>query len=274
MEDRTLTDLQNGDGLSGFRKPGLAQVCILYSAIILLFLSVGYRVQGREFYSGILITEFVLVIGPPLAFLLIGRYDLKKVLRLNKISFLNLVLIFCIMLLAIPLAGVFNLINLWIVNSIFGKVTLTQIPTARNFGEMLINVLVIGGSAGFCEETAFRGTIQRGFERFGAVKSILITALLFGLMHLDFQRLFGTFMLGALIGFIVYRTNSLYGGMLAHFTNNSAAVVMGFISVKITDFMEKSGANVTTGSNAGNIFSTFGNMPKVQLLMVIVVSSF
>ena len=274
MEDKVgLTDLNSREGI-GFRKPGLAQVCLLYSAVILLFLMVGYRIQGKEFYSGILITEFLLVMGPPLLFMILGKFDLKKVLRLNKISFLNLFLIVCIMLFAIPLAGVFNLVNLWIVNSVFGKIVLPQIPTAGTWGEMVINVLVIGGSAGLCEEFAFRGTIQRGFERFGATKSIIITAFLFGLMHLDFQRLFGTFLLGALIGFIVYRTNSLYGGMLAHFTNNSAAVVIGFISNKFLEFMKQSGANMPETQNPENIFSTFQNMPKEQILIAVVVWGF
>jgi len=70
----------------------------------------------------------------------------------------------------------------------------------------------------------FRGVIQRGLERLGAVKSILINGVSFGLIHFDFQRLFGTFLLGALIGFLVYRSNSLLVGMFAHFTNNSIAV--------------------------------------------------
>jgi membrane protease YdiL (CAAX protease family) len=70
-----------------------------------------------------------------------------------------------------------------------------------------------------CEEILFRGAIQRGFEKLGAIKSIILTAFLFGLMHQDFQKLLGTFLLGCIIGFIVYRSDSIIGGMFAHFTN-------------------------------------------------------
>jgi hypothetical protein len=178
------------------------------------------------------------------------------------------------MLLAMPIAGVLNVLNLWIVNSLFGKIILTQIPTVTNMQGLLVNILVIGGSAGLCEEFAFRGTIMRGFERFGPVRSILLTALLFSLMHLDFQKILGTFILGVLIGFIVYRSNSLYGGMLAHFTNNAAAVVITFVSGKISEFADKSGVKVVNNQAAENIFSTFQSLPKAQLIAVIIVWGF
>lgn len=274
MEDSISGGLQEVKETQGFRKPGLAQVCLLYSAIVLLFLIVGYRVQGREFYSGILITEFLLVLGPPLVFLLFGKFEIAKVLRLNKIKISNLFLIICIMLLAIPLAGIFNLVNLWVVNSLFGKIVLPQVPIPSDLSGLLVNILVIGGSAGLCEEFAFRGTIMRGLERFGAVKSILLTAFLFAMMHLDFQKILGTFMLGALIGFIVYRSNSLYGGMLAHFTNNSAAVIVSFLSGKFMKLADKSGIRVSGTQSTENIFSMLQSMPRVQLIAVVVVWGF
>lgn len=274
MEDRIFEELPETRKLERIRKPSLVQVCLLFSVIVLLFLLVGYRAQGREFYSGILITEFVLVMGPALFFLILGKFDLVKVLRLNKIRISNLLLIFFIMLLAMPVAGVFNVLNLWIVNSFFGKIVLTEVPAATNLSGLLINILVIGGSAGLCEEFAFRGTILRGLERFGVVKSILLTAVLFSFMHLDFQKIFGTFVLGALIGFIVYRTNSLYGGMLAHFTNNSAAVVITYLSGKAREFVDNSGIKAADTKAAESIFSTLQSMPRGQLIAVIVVLGF
>ena len=242
-------------------------LCI-FSAVILLFVMLGFRVQRNEFYSGILITEFALIMLPALIFLLVYKYDLKYVLRLNKTSFLNFLLIFFIMAFAIPIAGLFNLANLWLVNTIFGKVMVAQPPVADDLLGLLVNILVIGGAAGICEEFLFRGVIQRGFERFGAARSILMAAFLFSLTHLDFQKIFGTFMLGALIGFIVYRTNSLYGGIFAHFTNNSLAVLIGFILTQIMNIMEKAGIQVPQAEpDLSKYFDTLSQMPKMQLMI-------
>jgi uncharacterized protein len=257
---------------NNFGIPTQLQVCVLYSLTVILFIFIGYRVQRAEFYSGILITEFILIMLPPLIFLLLYKYDLKKVLRLNKINFSNLFIIFWIMVFAMPVVGVLNLINLALIKSIFGKVILSQLPLADNSVSLLINILVIAGSAGLCEELLFRGVIQRGFERFGIVKAILIAAFLFGLMHVDFQKLLGTFLLGALIGFIVYRTDSIFGGMFAHFTNNAVAVIITTAGNKILKAADHSGIKgvKSPASTDLDFFSLFNNYPKAYLIAIII----
>ena len=264
-----LPALEAGPG-----RPGILQVGIIYSITIILFLLIGYRVQNNELYSGLIITEFGLVMLPALIFLLVFRYDLKDVLRLNGTKPLNFLLAFGIMLFAIPMAAVFNLLNLFLVNSIFGKIIVEPLPIARNGFELLLSILVIAGSAGICEEFLFRGVIQRGLERAGSVKAILITAFLFSLMHMDFQKIFGTFFLGALIGFIVYRANSLYCGMFSHFTNNALAVLASYASAKLAQLLNKAGSAVTKETDLSSVFSAFEALPKTQLIAVLFIYGF
>lgn len=259
---------------AGPGRPGILQVGILYSITILLFLLVGYRVQNNEIYSGLLITEFGLVMLPALLFLLLFRFNLRDVLRLNGTKPLNFLLAFGIMLFAIPLASVFNLINLFLVNSIFGKIVVQPIPAAQNGLELLLGILVFAGSAGICEEFLFRGVIQRGLERAGKVKAILITALLFSLMHMDFQKIFGTFFLGALIGFMVYRSNSLYCGMFSHFTNNALAVLATYGSAKLAKLLNQAGSAIPKEMDLNGLFSAFDALPKNQLILVLFIYGF
>lgn len=264
--------VNNGKALeTGVRKPALWQIGMLFFVVVALLVTIGFLAQSREFYSGILITEYVLILVPVFAFLFGYRYNVKEVLRLNKISLLNIFLIICIMVFAIPVTGVFNMANLWLVNRIFGKVLVVQPPIAADASGLLLNILVIGVTPAICEEIMFRGVIQRGFERFGAVKSILITALLFGLIHIDFQKLFGTFFLGALIGFIVYRTNSIYGGMVAHFTNNSVAVLAMYLSNKMLDFFKSSGLEgFEEQYSSGQLFSMFEGMSNMEIISFVI----
>ncbi len=252
-----------------FRKPSLAQVAIIYSITVILFFTIGSIVQKNEIYSGLLITEFLLVMLPALLMLFICRYDVKKVLRLNKTSLLNILVIFFIMLFALPVVGVFNLANIWIVSKLFGRVAISQPPVAETLEGLFINILIIGGSAGICEEIMFRGVIQRGFERFGAVKSILFSSFLFALMHFDFHKLFGTFLLGALIGFIVYKTNSIFNGMFAHFANNTIAVLVSFASVKMNESLRSEMGKINSLYNTSIDFSAFESLPPETLIVVI-----
>lgn len=261
-------------GDPGFGRPGILQVGILYSVTILLFLMIGYRAQHNEIYTGLLITEFGLVMLPGLLFLAFFGFNIKYVARLNGTKPVNFLLALGIMLFAIPIASVFNLINLYLVNSVFGKIIMQPIPVAQNGTELLLNILVFAGSAGLCEEFLFRGVVLRGLEQAGAVKAILITALLFSLMHMDFQKILGTFFLGALIGFIVYRANSLYCGMFAHFTNNAFAVLAAYASTKLSKLLGNAGGAVEGEIDMNSLFSAFDKLPKNQLMVVLFIYGF
>jgi len=242
--------------------------------VIILFVLLGYRIQSREFYSGILITEFMLILLPALVFAAISGVRFKEALRLDKFRPVNIPIVIGIMIFAIPVATLLNVLNLLAVDSIFGKTVMTSLPAAENGVQLLVNILVIAGSAGICEEVLFRGVLQRSFERFGAAGSILLAALLFSLTHLDFQKILGTFALGALIGYIVYRTNSLYCGMLAHFTNNATAVFASYISGKMLKAFQLSDRMPSGPADISALFDTFAALPVEQKMIIFMVYGF
>jgi membrane protease YdiL (CAAX protease family) len=230
-------------------------------------MTLGVYVQNKNFATGILVTEYIIILIPSVLLLVIRKYNVKQILRLNPVSFLNLFIIMSIMFFSMWIVTVINFFNLWLINTIFGNVIIPPLPISET--PLLVNLLLIGVSAGVCEEVMFRGVIQRSFERFGKTSSIVITAFLFGLFHMDFQKLIGTFLLGIIIGFIVYRTNSLYAGMFAHFVNNSIAVLINYISDKITP--SEISAMQANENFVNDYFNTLNAMPSVQKVGVIVV---
>jgi hypothetical protein len=251
-----------------YKGPGIAQISMIFSLTIALFIFIAYRVQKRELYSGLLITEFSLIMLPALLYLLITKCNIKEYIRINYTKPLNFLIVFCIMLFAMPLATIFNFINLFAVNSIFGKVVSSQIPVGENGLSLLISIAVIAGSAGICEEFLFRGVIQRGLERLGAAGSILFAALLFSLTHMDFQKILGTFILGVLLGFIVYKTNSVFCGMFAHFTNNALAVLLNYAAKKMSG-VRGTEMNMTTNSvDLNGMIETLSSLPAESRIIV------
>lgn len=256
---------------NGYHEPGsinspkLVETGLLYSIVAFILLSLGTFVQRKNFVSGLLITEFIIILVPPLLLLAIRKYDIPQVLRLKRVGLLNLFIIFSMMLFSLWIVTILNLFNLWLIRAIFGRIVVAALPI--NETPLIVNILLIGGSAGICEEVLFRGVIQRSFERLGAFWAILITGFLFGLFHMDFQKLLGTFLLGVLIGFIVYRTNSLFAGMFAHFTNNALAVLISTLAEKIPQSAQMQAA----GDAANDYFAMLESLPPYQLIGVIVV---
>jgi membrane protease YdiL (CAAX protease family) len=81
---------------------------------------------------------------------------------------------------------------------------------------------------GICEELFFRGLLLSSFQRqMGAGKSVLVTALLFAIMHLQFPNLAFHLVMGLILGFIVIRTGCIFVAMVAHITNNGIAILAG-----------------------------------------------
>ena len=218
---------------SGFHsKLTIAGVNIIYLLTLILLISVGTFVQLRSFNSGILITEFVLIALPALLYVIFKKGSFKKELRFNKISFMETLLTVFIFMCGYPVALFLNLIgNIFI--SLFGKLIQSPIPFAYSFNEYIILLLIVAGSAGICEEILFRGLILRGYEKLGKWHSIIFSAVLFSILHINIQNILGPLFLGILLGYVVYTTNSIFAGMIGHFINNAISVTIGFLVMQI-----------------------------------------
>lgn len=201
---------------------------ILYFITAILLLTVGYYVQNRDVKTGLIITEYILVLLPPLIYIKFKGASFKRVLRLNKLKVKHIFIVIIVTILTYPIALFFNLIVMTFISTL-GTIEPPDIPTANNVGEYFILIVIIAMSAGICEEVFFRGFVLRGYEKFGKINGIIITALLFGLFHFNIQNFAGPVVLGIVFGFLVYETDSLFAGIIGHMTNNSIAVTLGYL---------------------------------------------
>ncbi|MEE2904400.1 MAG: ABC transporter permease subunit/CPBP intramembrane protease [Myxococcota bacterium] len=77
------------------------------------------------------------------------------------------------------------------------------------------------------EEITFRGVILGQLRaRQGAITTIVIQAVLFGLVHGSLYRFFPTAALGVLLGVIAWKTRSIWPGIVVHFLTNAILVTL------------------------------------------------
>ena len=92
-----------------------------------------------------------------------------------------------------------------------------------------IGYVVIGILAPFAEEVVFRGAILRKLLGMMDEKrhwvAIVLSALVFGLVHLNIPQGIHAFLIGLLLGWMYYRTRSILPGILFHWVNNSVAFI-------------------------------------------------
>ncbi len=99
----------------------------------------------------------------------------------------------------------------------------TFIAMSRNpFGILSIALL-----APILEELLFRGAIQGVLQRALGKPwmAILISSLIFGIVHMNPAQIPFAFLLGMMFGWLYYRTGSLLPGIIGHVLNNSIATV-------------------------------------------------
>lgn len=96
-------------------------------------------------------------------------------------------------------------------------------------GGLLVNIGLMALLPAVGEELTFRGVVQGMFTRNKHV-AIWATAAIFSFVHLQFYGFLPRMLLGAMFGYMLWWTGSLWAPMLMHFVNNCAAVVVAYLA--------------------------------------------
>ncbi len=203
------------DGVTVF---AIGIVVLLYMSTVIanVFESTAVQIAGTQ--AIILIVPFI--------YALYIKSDLKELYKLRRFSVKYL-------LIGIPLmaAGLFltsTLQNL-LLQAIPGlEVLLEALEDALLLDNMFIYVIVVAVLPAICEELLFRGFLLTAFrvEQY-PVAAILVTSLMFGVFHMNVFQLITGMVLGSVLGFVTYKTKSIYPAMILHFMNNGIAVLLG-----------------------------------------------
>ena len=91
----------------------------------------------------------------------------------------------------------------------------------------VFGIISIAIMAPLVEELLFRGAIEGHLLRQGKKPwvAILISSLIFGLIHINPAQVPFAFAIGAVFGWLYYRTGSVVPGIVGHFINNSIACI-------------------------------------------------
>jgi uncharacterized protein len=91
---------------------------------------------------------------------------------------------------------------------------------------VLLLVLVVGIGAPIFEEIFYRGLVQRSFQnRFGPWPAVVVTALIFGLVHFQPLQFPSLALFGAVLSVLALRTGRLGPAIFAHMGFNLITVV-------------------------------------------------
>jgi len=214
----SLRQLLPGRG-RGRTQPTPGQVLTMFAVMLVTAFYGSLLIEKHGIIVQVLTVQYGFFLLPVAALAFIQRFPLAETFSLrrpNLRSVVGAVLIGCSASVAV--AGL----------------TMRLLPAPESLVEGLREVLMLGKepaplwtvwlvlaiTPALCEETLFRGLILSGLRRFGPWVAIGISALLFGLAHASIYRLLPTFVLGLVLGYVAWRSGSIYCSMIIHALNN------------------------------------------------------
>lgn len=223
--------------------PTLGTSLGIFAVIMVFIFYAGSYVQTRNLHSGLVITQFGLILAPILFALWYMKADFVQSLNLRRP---NLGAIAATLLMA----------PAWVVISIQAGVYHNKVlpapPELLEVAEKLFDIETVPGgvwgllfivalSPAICEEALFRGVIVAGFrKRLPQWAVILGVGILFGLFHLSIYRLVPTALTGIFFTYLAVRTGSIFLPVAAHFVLNGLSILIetGNVPGFVIEFLE------------------------------------
>lgn len=117
--------------------------------------------------------------------------------------------------------------------SLFGFESTASLDTEAYTGGVNLVIMLITTAVlpGFCEEIMHRGMLLQSYKSFGVKNAIIISSLLFGLMHLNISQFFYATIIGIIISFVDLTSDNIIPGIIIHFMNNALSVYFTFAYV-------------------------------------------
>ena len=120
--------------------------------------------------------------------------------------------------------------------------SMDETPKLHNGFEFFMSFIAVAVIPAIVEELAIRGVVLQPLRRYGDKFAILISAIIFSLLHGNMEQIPYTFTAGLLLGYVAVSTGSLWPGIIIHFINNSIAAVI----VGASDIFGDTASNITT----------------------------
>ncbi|MCM1251423.1 MAG: CPBP family intramembrane metalloprotease [Clostridium sp.] len=210
-------------------------LCLILANIMISAMSFVYYILTGKYIDipiavSLMISQGIIMI-PSLIFIRESRTrtvtgDLNELLgyRTIKVSSFFMILLFTFLIM--PMANALNAISMLFVENTVNEMSgeVVQMP-------FVVMLFLIGMFGPFCEEFVFRGVIFRGYKTSGSVfRAVCWSALLFGLMHLNFNQAAYAIALGIMLALLVEATGSLWSSTIAHMFFNAQQVCLMYLS--------------------------------------------
>lgn len=186
----------------------------------------------------ILLNAIAFLIANPLAYI-IGNAMTKNHYKAKPFSAIKLPAADCVIavLAVLGLQG-FSLLVQYAIMSVtqmsgVNESTAAMFTFSDNIAQNVIMVIYFVFIAAITEELLCRGLVLKLFSPVSKKFAVVASAVLFGVMHGNFNQMFNGFLLGLVIGYIAVKSKSIWIPIICHMAANTNAMVLSYLEYKI-----------------------------------------
>lgn len=221
-----LTKIENENitfDMGVWKSIGLVLLWQLITLIFVLLTTFTLLLRFKSEGSILSINAVLELATLPIMILIFNKIFGKKTNEINTFKKINKKTIFHVTLLLMSFRLLFNAFILPILMKIPESDSLIQAEQTLNTSIVyaILSACII---APIIEEVVFRGIILNGMlKRYSPTTAIVISSLIFAIIHGNIHQAVNAFVLALIIGYVFYKTRSIYLAIFCHFINNASA---------------------------------------------------
>ena len=204
--------------------------------ILLLTIVMMIGIQFFMMFMGIYDT-MTIVMGSQLFVLLVPLIGskicgvkLRETFRIRSIRPVSLVFIFLIAFCSFPIISLLNVLSMFFVENEVAGVAMDMYPHG-----LFLSMLVMAAMPAVGEEVLMRGVIYRSYQRKSPIFALFASAVIFGLIHMNFNQMPYAIFLGIIMVLLIEATDSILSSMFLHFLINGFSTMAGYFTANIVE---------------------------------------
>lgn len=201
---------------------------------------------------GIVFSQLVLFLPVGIYIIRHRKRFVKKIrFKMLKPSTMALLVVFTITVT--PVMSFINSLSLLFSDNVINE-TITGITSSSS---MLISVLAVALLPAICEEVAYRGVFYSEYSSVSPRKAILLSGLMFGMLHMNLNQFVYAAAMGIVFALIVEATDSILSTMIIHLVSNGTSVLAMYA-------VAGTGETAGSGETEQTISEMFGEMASEE----------
>ena len=201
-------------------------------AVVIVLLVAGVPLLAALGLAGVVLAQALLIGGPIIAIAIVRSRSANARRSTGAASLLGLSRPSAKALVAALLIGAsFWYLSLWLLAPLAERALSASEREALSLvfagdNPLVLKIVALAIAPAIFEELLLRGGVARSLRRVGFAPAIVISALLFGALHLSVARFVTTSVLGLVLGFAALSARSTLPAIVIHALNNSIALAI------------------------------------------------